>query len=777
MTTARSVSKSDAVPVSELSPPGVRLDFLQLSKSDAVSTAELSPPGIGGLSLPDLTVNLLDSVGASDSTAVVIRFTAFADARAAIVAGLTSAQNEADGWNVRVKAALNSDLAKVVRTDDQTVTITLPATSSYNITSNETITVTIPVSALQASTSQIVASPTFDVRDDKEVSVSDQSSVAETVARQVVGNLSVSDAASVADTTSRQVVGFVSASDAVSLAESTSAQPEAEQELQVSAYDSVPVSETASSKLEPLLSSVFDSVSSAESLSQKLEPLVSSVSDSVSAADSTTESIGNLLASVSDAPSVADQPSARLDVLLVSLQDATAGAELTAEALNFLFSSTSDAVAATEYRNENVVSSGTVTVNVSDAVSATESTTNVARYTTFADARGAIVLGLISAQSETHGWNNDVIAALQSDLSKVVRTDDQTVTITIPATAAYSITSDETITVHVPASALQASTSEIVATPTFDVRDNKEVSLSDATAVSEYRYETIEGVTPGVNVNLYDAVALAESISKAFNLLVINRSDEVSVADDSIMWGEWSETGEFTTQKIDTVSISESATAQLQGGDRSVAESDQVSLSESTAARLDKLVAILTDAVSVAETASATVASVSVSESDSAAVAEYVSTRLDILNVSVYDAISAAENLQQVLSGARTLSCGDTAGVSEYVSAQLNKLNVNVSDAAACLEQLSAFTDPLFVAESDAVSASEYLLGAVVDTIITFSCQDSVLAVDPPTAGVDGQMPYVDRYILRKGDSSLTLDQAPSGYVSQGPDLGFTSSE
>ena len=83
---------------------------------------------------------------------------AFTDQRAAIIAGLTSAQSETHGWNNEVKAKIA--VTDVVRTSDTVVTITLDAESGYLTTANETITVTIPGAALTGG-NPIVATPTF----------------------------------------------------------------------------------------------------------------------------------------------------------------------------------------------------------------------------------------------------------------------------------------------------------------------------------------------------------------------------------------------------------------------------------------------------------------------------------------------------------------------------------------------------------------------------------------------------------------------------------------
>lgn len=77
-----------------------------------------------------------------------------------IINGIDSAQSEATGWDVEVKA--KQAVTGVVRTSDTVVTITLGAQAAYNITSQETITATIPASAVTGGVA-IVASPTFTV--------------------------------------------------------------------------------------------------------------------------------------------------------------------------------------------------------------------------------------------------------------------------------------------------------------------------------------------------------------------------------------------------------------------------------------------------------------------------------------------------------------------------------------------------------------------------------------------------------------------------------------
>ena len=82
----------------------------------------------------------------------------------ALLDGITSAQVEALGWNLQVRDNLDETLSgDVVRTNDTTATITLPAFAPYNITATETITVTVPAEALTIATPAVTASPPFTV--------------------------------------------------------------------------------------------------------------------------------------------------------------------------------------------------------------------------------------------------------------------------------------------------------------------------------------------------------------------------------------------------------------------------------------------------------------------------------------------------------------------------------------------------------------------------------------------------------------------------------------
>lgn len=123
----------------------------------------------------------------------------------------------------------------------------------------------------------------------------------------------------------------------------------------------------------------------------------------------------------------------------------------------------------------SAVLTGTVTAGCTDAEIVTGGKTIILTVTgdtwvasggTFDGQRQNIIDGMVSAQSETNGWNN-VVQALQG-VAGVVRTSDSVVTITLDAQATYLITATETITVTIPATALNLNAA-LVASPTFNV--------------------------------------------------------------------------------------------------------------------------------------------------------------------------------------------------------------------------------------------------------------------------------------------------------------------
>tara|TARA_R110002020_G_scaffold6667_2_gene28246 strand:+ start:2505 stop:5762 length:3258 start_codon:yes stop_codon:yes gene_type:complete len=91
----------------------------------------------------------------------------------------------------------------------------------------------------------------------------------------------------------------------------------------------------------------------------------------------------------------------------------------------------------------------------------------------FDNQRQNIINGLVAADSQTYGWNNEVKAKL--GVGAVVRTSDTLVTITIPAgdVEDYRIVTNEVITTTIPASALVYGAA-LVATPTTTITGSVE---------------------------------------------------------------------------------------------------------------------------------------------------------------------------------------------------------------------------------------------------------------------------------------------------------------
>jgi hypothetical protein len=121
-----------------------------------------------------------------------------------------------------------------------------------------------------------------------------------------------------------------------------------------------------------------------------------------------------------------------------------------------------------EQPSASIVGTATQTIDEADVVAGGKTIViNIAGDTwvsagaTFNAVRQDIIDGLDSAQSEATGWNNEVRD--KEVVTAVVRTTDNTVTVTLAAAAAYDITAQETITVTVPASALENSTNPLTA--------------------------------------------------------------------------------------------------------------------------------------------------------------------------------------------------------------------------------------------------------------------------------------------------------------------------
>jgi hypothetical protein len=106
---------------------------------------------------------------------------------------------------------------------------------------------------------------------------------------------------------------------------------------------------------------------------------------------------------------------------------------------------------------------GTTTTN--DAWTAITLALRPASYSPFNDARQAYINGFVSQQSEPNGWN---AKRALIPVTAVVRTNDNTITFTIPAIASYDVTATETIPHTIPA-AMLSSGEDVLASPTWTI--------------------------------------------------------------------------------------------------------------------------------------------------------------------------------------------------------------------------------------------------------------------------------------------------------------------
>ena len=123
---------------------------------------------VHGLSTALPTVDGIDIIAGGKTVIINLQGATFVAAGADFDAQRQNIINGIDGdlvgpayWDTTVKAVI--PVGNVVRTDDHTVTVTLPATSYANASATETVTVTIPPTAVLDYSTQIPASMTFQV--------------------------------------------------------------------------------------------------------------------------------------------------------------------------------------------------------------------------------------------------------------------------------------------------------------------------------------------------------------------------------------------------------------------------------------------------------------------------------------------------------------------------------------------------------------------------------------------------------------------------------------
>jgi len=86
--------------------------------------------------------------------------------------------------------------------------------------------------------------------------------------------------------------------------------------------------------------------------------------------------------------------------------------------------------------------------------------------------REALIDGL-TAGSDTAEWAKVITALKAAGAAAVTRDSDTQVTITLPATAEYSIAGNQTITLNIPSGSISGVSSTVVAAPTVTIAANE----------------------------------------------------------------------------------------------------------------------------------------------------------------------------------------------------------------------------------------------------------------------------------------------------------------
>jgi len=356
----------------------------------------------------------------------------------AFLDGITSAQSETYGWNNVVRD--NLTYAALTRDNATQATLTLPAAATYSITVNETITATIPASALVASSSQIVATPTVDVT---------QTSCS------VSGTVTTAEEANIVAGGRTLVLTLAGAGISW---------------------------ETSVGDDNAVTTALIGGIDSAQSEGTGWNDVVQAglTYANVVRTDSTTVTI--TLPAFASYDITADET---ITVTVpASAVSGSAAALTAAPTFQVLFRPTiaitgTGGSGLTEL--EVLTGSETLIFTVTDDEFVATLGADNAITTAF-------LAGITAASSPTHGWNNEV----SLDYTMLTRDNATQCTLTLPATAAYEVTADETITAIVPTSALSSSQLAVTATPTVTV-GHAAVAITGTGASGMTEQEVIDG--------------------------------------------------------------------------------------------------------------------------------------------------------------------------------------------------------------------------------------------------------------------------------------------
>jgi hypothetical protein len=390
-----------------------------------------------------------------------------------IIDGLDSAQAEAGGWDAKVKAVMAE--TAVVRTSSTVVTVTLPATADYAITSNETITVTVPASALVTSPTPVVATPTIGI-------------LAQATPTTAVLSGTVTASIDEDDITTGGKTIILTLSDDTWAAAGTG-----------------PIGSTADTQ------AIIDGIDSGQAEGTGWDAVVKAGLDPATDVARTSDTVCTITL-----PAEATYDITAQETITATIPAAALNVSATPVLASPTF--TVDFVAPPA---PTVALTGTITSSTDEADIVTGGKTIILTLTngTWAAAgtgpigstadTQAIIDGISAAGTPLTGWNNEIRDGSLTP-TQVVRTSDTVCTITLVADADYDISANETITATVPAAAIVESAIPVVASPTFSISFVPYVSLTGETAAqynpggvcySGFRFNsdgTIEEMGPGL---------------------------------------------------------------------------------------------------------------------------------------------------------------------------------------------------------------------------------------------------------------------------------------
>jgi len=477
------------------------------------------------------------------------------------------------------------------------------------------------------------------------------------------------------------------------------------------------------SKVVPVIVPVFDSLSLADALPSVALGGVQAApqADTFEIADSAMLALGGVGGSVEESVALVDAAALQLGEALLSASDSADFSDAPPD-----------------------VAVGEAILELADALDASEDLTVTATgggATKFDDIRGDIILGLNSAQSELTGWNAEVRDKL--DVSAVVRTDDYTVTITLPPMAGYDITAPETITVTIPAVATDAGI-EIVGEPTFDIGLSTLVTLSVQDTLSSE--ETMTSQVSDVTLTLADAIALAESLSNVKpGDLIVALADNFSVDD---------------------------ALSGLTLGALLVSLAEAAALSDSVDPRLGTLLLELAEAVAAADDATLLHGPVGLTLADDVALTEEQAAKISDLLASVVESLDAAEYLTAQVGDASIIyfNVYDILDIVESLtSPKIGNLLVSLTDSLTAAEEAAPQVGSLAILGADTVDASDSLTAPVIGGLLVNFAESVSLADVLPLLSVgqvriDGaeNLSLAEQVEARIGNLKIAADDALS---------------